>query len=756
MFVFQRKIILFFVLSVALASCNIENAGKDGSNIYEIKADSVLSLMNLDEKIGQMTQITINYMLEKKEDGKPVLPFRLVPDSVKSVVTQHLSGSVFGCARRAFTLKQWRQFVKEIQTATKNTRLKIPVIYGVDAIHGTTFTAGAVLYPQEIGQAATWNPQLVEKIGEATAYDCRATGVPWNFSPVLGLGRNPLWSRFFETYGEDELLTETMGTAIINGYQGNDEKIDGKHVAACMKHYLGYSFPLSGKDRTQAWIPELMLREYFLPPFRKAVESGALSLMVNSGEVNGTPLHASHYWLTDVLRDELGFKGVVVTDFMDIILLHKNHHIASSYKEAVEKAINAGVDMSMVPADFHFQRYLKELVNEGKVPVSRIDESVKRILTLKFKLGLFEKPVPDFDNYADYNSRKHMELGRKAAEESITLLKNENGILPLKENMKVLVCGPTADSLKYLNGPWSFSWQGKKEEYYPQRKNTIREAMEIVGGQNVAYCQAADLDGLTDIDKAVSKAAMSDVIVACVGEEHSVEELGNINEYRLPGKQYEMVKRLAATGKPLVLVITAGRPEIITAVEPLCDAVIMCYLPGTEGGDALARIVYGKVNPSGKLPFTWPAFPATISTYDHKYTDENIDGKQAPYQPLYEFGYGLSYTDFEYINPEINDSLFSPDDTIYVKITVKNTGKMPGKEVVQLYASDLYASVTPPVKRLRAFDKISLLPDEEKTVKFRLPVRNLGFIGNDLVEVVEPGVFVLQIGKFRKSIRVTE
>jgi beta-glucosidase len=748
----MKRIIFVAIACIALVvtSCNNTKEPKDS---IDKKVESLLSQMTLEEKIGQMTQITINYMLEGTEVYKANLPYKLDEDSLqKTIVDQHV-GSIFGGARAPFTLQQWREFTTNIQEYSTKTRLQIPVIYGVDAIHGGTFVTGATLFPQQIGLAATWNPELVKNLAEISAYECKATGVPWNFSPVLDMGRNPLWSRYFETFGEDVFLARTMGNAVIEGYQG-DSPANAFNVSACMKHFVGYSLPLSGKDRTQTWIDERMLREYFLPTFEDAIKLGTKTLMVNSGELNGIPVHASKHLLTDVLRKELGFKGIVVTDFKDIILLHKSHHVASTYKEAVKIAINAGIDMSMVPMDFDFQKHLLELVNEGQVPISRINESVRRILRVKYELGLFEQPLPDFTKYPKFGSKEHASISRAGAQESITLLKNRDQILPFNPNEKIMVCGPTADEMNFLNGPWSYTWQGKEEKYYLKEKNTIREAIQLIGTNQVHYYKAASLDSIYDINNLKKEVNGIETVVVCLGEQHGVEEAGNINHYALPEAQYQLIEELHKLNKRIILLITAGRPQIISPIEEYCDAILMCYLPGNEGGDAIADILYGNVNPSGKLPFTWPKYPHTISLYDHKYTDHNIEGKQAPYQPQYEFGYGLSYTQFKYTDLHIALSGDSNNDSLFVEVNVKNIGNRAGKEVVQLYISDLYASITPSVKRLRAFEKVSILPGKDRTISFKIALKELAFVGMDYKWTLEPGTFEVQIENLNKSFTI--
>ena len=712
----------------------------------DVKVSELLSQMTLEEKVGQMTQISINLLLDGDSLYAPYQPFALQMDSVRKAIKDYNVGSIFGCSRSPFTREQWHSLVGGIQNVAINeTRLAIPIIYGVDAVHGTTFTKEGTLFPQQITQAATWNTELVKKGAQICAYEAKASSAHWNFSPVLGLGRQPLWSRFFETFGEDVYLTTVMGQAMIKGYEGNDVS-DPYSIAACMKHYIGYSIPISGKDRTQTWIPERQMREYFLPPFKKAVQIGVHSMMINSGEINGMPVHCSKYLLTDLLRDELGFEGVAVTDFKDIILLHKSHKVAATYKEAIKLAINAGVDMSMVPMEFEFSKLLVELVNEGQVPLSRINESVSRILKLKYQLGLFEQSMVDFNNYPEFGSVKHQQVSKEMAQEAITLLKNKNDLLPLNKSTKILVTGPTSNSMIYLNGPWSYTWQGNDAKYDPIEKNTVFEAIKKISKSKVTWIQGTSITEEININESVKNAIKTDVIVVCVGETPGVEEIGNTNSLDLEKIQLELVKRLALTGKPIVLVINSGRPRIISEIEPLVDAVIMAYYPANEGGDALAEILFGDINPSGKLPFTYPKYSGSISQYDHKNSDNNISGEIKPYNPQYEFGFGKSYTNFKYSNLRLSNTKFKSDDTIVIKVDLTNIGKREGKEVVQLYISDDYASITPAVKRLRGFQKLNLEVNETKTLSFTVSIKDLAFVGIDNTWITEAGTFTIQIG----------
>ncbi len=751
----QNKLTYLIVISLffLLGSCNSITTKSNGSSgVFDKKAKELLSNMSLEEKVGQMTQITINMFFDGKF-YKPNRPLSLNEDSIQKYLVDLKCGSVFGAPRFPLTRKQWHQFITILQDKSIETT-GIPLIYGIDAVHGVNFTLESTLFPQQIGMAATWNPDIVKRIGEITAYETKASSATWNFSPVLGLARQPLWSRFEETFGEDVYLTSEMGKAIIEGFEGDDISNPEK-VAACMKHYVGYSVPLSGKDRTQAWIPERILREYFLVPFREASKIGVHSLMINSGEVNGIPVHCDKYLLTDVLRNELGFDGIAVTDFKDIKLLHTSHKVARDYKEAIKLAINAGVDMSMVPFDTKFTQYLIELVNEGEVPMSRINESVIRILKVKLQSGLFEKAVPEYDYYTKFGSDEFKSVALNAALESITLLKNSNNILPLSKDIKILVTGPTANKMIYLNGSWSYTWQGADPSFDWEIKNTVFEAIKNLN-PNTKFVHGTELETEINIDEVIQAAKLSDVVIACVGELPGVEEKGNTNTLELSEIQEKLVKEISKTGKPIILVLNTARPRIITEIAELADAIIMPYQPGNEGGDALAKLIFGDENFSGKLPFTYPKYAASISTYDHKYTDHNIDTDIKGYNPLFEFGFGLSYTNFEYTDLKISNKSFAFTDSILISVNVSNKGKMAGKEVVQLFIADQYASITPCDKRLRGFEKIELLPHQSKTVNFNIPVSDLAFVDADNNWIVEPGDFTVEIGNLSDTFMVTK
>ncbi|RMF59606.1 MAG: beta-glucosidase [Calditrichaeota bacterium] len=708
------------------------------------KVNHLLSRMTLEEKVGQMTQITLEAVSARR--GTATQKHRLDLRKLEEAIVKYHVGSILNVYDVAHTLDYWHTIITTIQDiATKKTRLGIPVIYGIDAIHGANYTREATLFPQSIAMAATRNPELVKKCAEITAFEVRASGIPWNFSPILGVARTPLWPRFFETYGEDPYLVSQMGAAYIKGMEGETNQIGAPdRVAACMKHYLGYSFPLSGKDRTPAWIPERMLREIFLPPFQKAVEAGVHTVMVNSSEINGIPVHSDYHLLTEVLKEELGFKGFVVSDWEDINRLYSRDKVASSRKEAVRMAVMAGVDMSMVPFDFSFYEDLLQLVKEGKVPVARIDDAVSRILRVKFQLNLFENPYPKREMKEQVGNPESANVSLEAAHQAITLLKNVNKILPLKKTMNILVTGPTANMRSVLNGGWTYTWQGNEEVLYPRDKPTILEAIrDKVGDTNVKYLPGASFSQLGDLQKVKELAKQQDVAVVCLGETPYCETPGNIHDLTLPEAQLKLVEAIAQTGTPVILVLVEGRPRIFTRVVGLSQGILMAYLPGPEGGRAIADVLFGDVNPSGKLPFTYPRHPNDLVCYDHKPIEMDDPNKL---DPLFPFGYGLSYTTFAYSNLVLDRQTFYPHENLTVKVTVTNTGDREGREIVELYVRDVYRSVSPPVRQLKRFTSVTLAPGEEKVVQFTLSRDDFAFWGRDNRMIVEPGEFWIMVG----------
>ena len=727
------------------------------------KLETLLKQMTLEEKVGQMAQVTVDSLMDIKT-------WQLKDSMLQKGIVDYKIGSVLNTWDNvAHSKEDWCALVKKLQSFTQKTRLKIPLIYGVDAIHGATYTNKSTLFPQEIAMAATFNRSLVHREAEICAYETRAGSLPWTFSPVLDLGIDARWPRLWETFGEDPYLASAMATEMTKGYQGTEaNNIDKFHVAACAKHYLGYSVPVSGKDRTPAIISENVLREYHLPSFQAAVEAGISSVMVNSGLINGIPVHSSHYLLTDLLKKELGFKGVVVTDWMDIENLYKRDHLAVSSKDAVRLAVNAGIDMAMIPYNFRFCDNLIALVKEGTVPIIRIDDAVRRILKMKMKLNLFEQPFDKTEDYPLFGSKEFEQASYKAASEAITLLKNKNNILPLEKNKKVLVCGPNANSMRTLDGGWSYSWQGEKTAKFTGQYNTILKAIQNeIGTENVSYVSGVTyMEGgkyweekETGIQDAVAKASDVDYVVLCLGENSYTEKPGDLQDLSLSDLQIKLATDLAATGKPVILVLNEGRPRIISKFEANMAAIVLAYLPGNFGGDALADILFGDVNPSGKLPYTYPRNANSLVNYWHKYSEEQVKAEgmynyESDYSPQYEFGSGLSYTTFKYSDLKLSKNEISANENLQIWVSVTNTGKMAGKEAVLLYLSDLYASLAPDMKRLKGFDKVDLQPGESKTIEFTLTKKELSFVNIENKTIAEPGEFEVKIGDQKARFRL--
>jgi beta-glucosidase len=729
---------LSFVSSDILSQSKIERVDK--------RVKELISKMTLEEKVGQMTQVTLQAV--SKRQGTKDQHHEIDDAKLEEAILKYHVGSILNVYDVAHEVEYWHEVITKIQNIAQKTRLKIPVIYGIDAIHGATYTKGATLFPQALAVASTWNKEVAKTIGEITSVETRASGIPWNFYPVMDIGRQPLWPRLWETFGEDVYLASQLGASYIKGAQGNDISRADK-LATCLKHYVGYSFPINGLDRTPAWISERMMREYFLPSFEAGILAGAPTIMVNSAEVDGIPGHANYHLLTEVLRNELKFKGFVVSDWEDIKRLYTRDKVASSPKEAVRMAVMAGVDMSMVPYDFSFYEILLELVNEGKVPVKRIDEAVERILSVKFQLGLFENPFLDKELIKNIATKENTEANLNAARESIILTKNENNLLPLKKDKRIFVTGPTANLLSSLNGGWTITWQGNEESLYPEDKNTILEAIKNkVGEGNVSYLEGCSFDSDINSNDAYMQAINSDLIVLCLGEPAYCETPGNIYDLTLPKAQIDYAKKLLNSGKPIVLVMVEGRPRVITEIANEIESIVLAFLPGMEGGNAIADVLFGDVNPSGKLPITYPKSPNGITLYDYKPL-EYFDGNK--YDPLFPFGHGLSYTTFNYSNLKLSSKKIKADDKLIVSVDVENTGRLKGKEVVQLYLTDLYGSVSRPNKQLKGFEKIELNPGEKKTVQFTIDKSHLSFIGIDNKRIVEPGEFTVTIGDLKEN-----
>ncbi|NNC83572.1 MAG: beta-glucosidase [Flavobacteriales bacterium] len=746
------KHIALFVVLFQLVGCTVQKTFAQEGETDRI--DRLISAMTIEEKVGQMTQLNID-VISKGEIYNLAEPHELDEGKLRHAIVDKHVGSLLNVGGHAYSLDHWQDIITDIQKmAVKKGSHGIPIVYGIDAIHGANYLLEGTLLPQPLAQAATWNPDLVREGARITAYETRASGIPWNFSPVLDLGRQPLWSRIFETYGEDVHLATEMGEAAIRGYQG-DDPAHPERVAACMKHFLGYSWPFSGKDRTPVYIHERQLREYYLPTFERAIEANALSVMINSGELNGIPVHADHDILTTLLRDELGFDGVAVTDWEDIMKLRDNHWVAVDLKEAVYMAVMAGIDMSMTPNDYSFTDLLIELVNEGRIPESRLDISVRRILLMKERLGLFESPTHFKDHdYSKVGSEEFDEISYETACEGLTLLKNKSDVLPLKKGDRVLVTGPSADSHTMLNGAWTRTWQGTDAQYDDTTKLTIQEALMISEDIDAQFIPLATLDSLytEDLDRLSTSEFAFDRIIVCLGELPSTEKPGDIDDLSLSDSQTELVKKLAKLETPIIAVQVFNRPLIVSDVEPLCQAVLMAYHPGDEGGRAIADVLTGEVNPSGRLPITYPRYVNSLLTYDHKRTEQvGRDFSWNAFDPQWHFGHGLSYSNCTYSDIRMDRTLFRMGEVdeaqLTVKMTLKNTdADREHKEVVQVYVTDKVASITPSVKRLRAFSKVVLAPGEEKEVSIDIPLKDLSFIGKDLEPIVEPGVFVLQVG----------
>lgn len=735
----------------------------------ETKVAAMLGKMTLEEKVGQMTQITLDVITRGDDPFSSYEPVELDSAMLHKAFVTYKIGSVLNTANnRARTTEVWNSLVNQIQDyAISHSSNGIPVIYGLDMIHGASYVAGATLFPQQIGLAATWNPDLAIETGKVTAYETRAAGVAWTFSPVLDLGVDPRWPRQWETFGEDPYLSAVMGHHLIKGLEGEQNDIHNPvHIASCLKHFLGYSHTLSGKDRSPAWLPENKLREYHAPSFKAGVDAGALTVMVNSGEINGLPTHINKSLLTGLLKEEWNFKGFIVTDWSDIEYLHTRHKVAENHKEAVKMAINAGIDMSMVPYNFDFADHLIALVKEGAVPVSRIDDAVTRILRVKFLLGLFDKPYTHRDDYPEFASEAHSLSARKAALESITLLKN-NSILPLAKNTRILVGGPAANKMRPLNGGWSYSWLGNLTDEFATDYETIYEALSSRASkpenislfEGVSYLNTmeykdevvGDLTGFKQI------ALKADVILLCLGENSYTEKPGDLEDLYLSDNQQELVRIAASTGKPVILLLSQGRPRLISKIEHEADAILYAYLSGNYGGEAIAKIIYGDENPSGKLPFTYPRYPNSLEPYYHKHAEAlPIAGSPTgtQYNPQYPFGFGMSYATFEYDTILTDKSTYKHGEVIRLEVRLTNSSSVAGKEVIQVFSSDRFASLTPSVKRLRAFRKILLNPGESQVVKFEIPVENLAFVNLDNKWIVESGEFEFIVNSLKTSFSV--
>ena len=805
---FMKKTILSITMICAATMMQAQQPAIPRDAVLEAKIEKTLAKMTLDEKIGQMLELNLDIIgkmtvenakvdrekvrsvmqqygrseaeikdLLKMTDqqiidklgGFPVdiyqgdtkRVWKLNEQMLDTLISKWKVGSILNApGTKAPTVAQWQQWIQLIQKKSMKY-LGIPDIYGLDHNHGVTYTQGGTLFPQPINLGASFNTELARRGAEITAYESRAANCPWVYNPVVDLSRDPRWPRVYESFGEDAIVNTKMVTAEIKGYQGDDNNhIDQYHVGTSTKHYFAYGAPWTGKDRTPAYLSPQMIREKYFEPFKAAALAGTLTMMVNSASVNGVPVHASYEYLTKWLKEDLQWDGFLVTDWADINNLFSREHVAKDKKDAIRIAINAGIDMSMDPYSVEFCILLKELVQEGKVKMSRIDDAVRRILRAKYRLGLFEKPNTGGKGFEKFGSAEFAAASLKAAEESEVLLKNEGNILPLAKGKKILLTGPNANQMRCLHGGWSYTWQGSKAEELSEKYNTIYEALcnkygkeNIILEQGVTYNENGAYydENEPQIDKAVAAADKADVIIACIGENSYTETPGNLNDLWLSENQRNLVKALAKTGKPIVMVLNEGRPRLIADIEPLAKAVVDILIPGNYGGDALANLLAGDANFSAKMPYTYPREINSLNTYDYKVSEEvgtmagayNYDAKVSLQWP---FGYGISYTTYEYSNLKVDKKQFTAADVLTVSVDVKNTGAKAGKEAVLLYSSDLVASIVPDNKRLRDFTKIELQPGEVKTVTFQLPAKNLAFVGADGKWTLEEGDFILKVG----------
>ena len=736
------------------ASANVPVIKSDAK--IEAQVEQTLQKLTLEEKVGQMMELVTDLFGANDKNGV----FYIDEKKTDSILSRYKIGSILNAPNTcAPTAKQWEKYLQQIQKISMK-RIGIPCVFGLDQNHGSTYTQGGTLFPQNINVAATFNREVARKSAEATAYETRAVSVPWTYSPTVDLGRDARWPRIWENFGEDCYLSAEMGKAMVLGFQGEDPNhIDQHHIATSMKHFMGYGVPWTGKDRTPAYISPADLREKHFAPFLAGIQAGALTVMVNSASVNGMPMHANKDILTGWLKEETGWDGVLITDWADINNLYTREMVAKDKKDALRIAINAGIDMVMEPYNADACDYLIELVKEGKVPMSRIDDACRRVLRMKYRLGLFENPTQKLKNYPKFGGEEFAKIALDGATESMVLLKNEAGILPLQQGKKILLTGPNANQMRCLDGGWSYTWQGHRTDEFAGKYNTIYEAFcneygkeNVILNQGVTYNEKGKYweENEPNIEAAVAAAKDADVIVACIGENSYTETPGNLTDLWLSENQRNLVKALAKTGKPIILVLNEGRPRLIADIEPLAQGVIDIFLPGNYGGDALAQLVAGKQNFSGKMPYTYPKEINSLANYDFKKSEEvgTMEGAydyNAKITQQWGFGQGLSYTTYEYSNLKVSQSQFRHGDVIKVSVDVKNTGKVAGKESVLLFSSDLIASMVPDGRRLRAFDKVELQPGETKTVTFSLKADDLAFVGYDGKWILEEGDFKLMI-----------
>lgn len=763
----MKKILLSIsLLALAYtASANVPVIKSDPK--IEAQVEQTLKKLTLEEKIGQMMELVTDLFGGNDKNGV----FYIDEHKTDSILSRYKIGSILNAPNTcAPTAKQWEKYISQIQKISMK-RIGIPCVFGLDQNHGSTYTQGGTLFPQNINVAATFNREIARRSAEATAYETRAVSVPWTYSPTVDLGRDARWPRIWENFGEDCYLSSEMGKAMVYGFQGEDpNNIDQYHIATSMKHFMGYGVPWTGKDRTPAYISPADLREKHFAPFLAGLQAGALTVMVNSASVNGVPMHANKEFLTGWLKEETGWDGVLITDWADINNLYTREMVAKDKKDALRIAINAGIDMIMEPYSCDACGYLVELVKEGKIPMSRIDDACRRVLRMKYRLDLFKNPTQKLKNYPKFGGEEFAKLALEGATESMMLLKNEGNILPLQHGKKILLTGPNANQMRCLDGGWSYTWQGHRADEFAGKYNTIYEAFcneygkeNVILNQGVTYNEKGKYweENEPQIQEAVTAAKDADVIVACIGENSYTETPGNLTDLWLSENQRNLVKALAQTGKPVILVLNEGRPRLIADIEPLAQGIINILIPGNMGGDALANLVSGKSNFSGKMPYTYPKEINSLANYDFKKSEEvgTMEGAydyNAKITQQWGFGYGLSYTSYKYSNLKVSQSDFRHGDIIKVSVDVKNTGKVAGKESVLLFSSDLIASIVPDGRRLRAFDKVELQPGETKTVTFELKADDLAFVGWNGKWRLEEGDFKLMIADQSADIHCTD
>ena len=763
----MKKILLSIsLLALAYtASANVPVIKSDPK--IEAQVEQTLKKLTLEEKIGQMMELVTDLFGANDKNGV----FYIDEHKTDSILSRYKIGSILNAPNTcAPTAKQWEKYIAQIQKISMK-RIGIPCVFGLDQNHGSTYTQGGTLFPQNINVAATFNREIARRSAEATAYETRAVSVPWTYSPTVDLGRDARWPRIWENFGEDCYLSSEMGKAMVYGFQGEDpNNIDQYHIATSMKHFMGYGVPWTGKDRTPAYISPADLREKHFAPFLAGLQAGALTVMVNSASVNGMPMHANKDILTGWLKEETGWDGVLITDWADINNLYTREMVAKDKKDALRIAINAGIDMIMEPYSCDACGYLVELVKEGKIPMSRIDDACRRVLRMKYRLDLFKNPTQKLKNYPKFGGEEFAKLALEGATESMVLLKNEGNILPLQHGKKILLTGPNANQMRCLDGGWSYTWQGHRADEFAGKYNTIYEAFcneygkeNVILNQGVTYNEKGKYweENEPQIQGAVAAAKDADVIVACIGENSYTETPGNLTDLWLSENQRNLVKALAQTGKPVILVLNEGRPRLIADIEPLAQGIINILIPGNMGGDALANLVSGKSNFSGKMPYTYPKEINSLANYDFKKSEEvgTMEGAydyNAKITQQWGFGYGLSYTSYKYSNLKVSQSDFRHGDIIKVSVDVKNTGKVAGKESVLLFSSDLIASMVPDGRRLRAFDKVELQPGETKTMTFELKADDLAFVGWDGKWRLEEGDFKLMIADQSADIHCTD